>query len=238
MLINTFLHRLYMLDTTKWNYYYNLEGTLQVRANLVYTPRVSQDQKVFCMDFNRDEQYHIYPDENSNWTSDLLTDRFNKELKYHSIAKNVMPTLNIIDVDYANRRIFLEWFGNDFYMQGLEHNGYDNVLPDWKEQWIDRIITMRNNNFCKISLHPNSWVAKDNLLYPINWFFCLDKTDKPSSVRDYLIQISSGRQEKLSGIDLDRQFTPEELQFIAFESFRSNYPSELIDEVKARYVVR
>lgn len=224
-----------MIDLSDWKYYYNLEGTNPVRANLVYTPLVSPDNKTFCMSFNRDTRYHVYEEENKLWTDDMLTERFERELKYHSIMSKVMPTLKIKEVDYTSRKIFLEWFGDDFYMQSISKTGFDNVLPDWKEQWIDRIKTMRDNNIVKISLHPNSWVAHDNILYPFNWFFCLDSSEQPVTVRQYLCQISSNRQEKLAGLDLDRLFTPKELQYIAFNSFRSNYPAELIDKIVREY---
>lgn len=224
-----------MIDLSEWKYYYNLEGDTQVRANLVYTPLVSPDKTTFCMDFNRDTNYHIYSEENQLWTDNMLTDRFERELKYHSLMSKVMPTLRIKDVDYDNRRIFLEWFGDDFYMQSLNRGGFDNVLSNWQEQWIDRIQTMKNNNIVKISLHPNSWVAHNDVLYPLNWFFCIDKTEPPTTIRHYLCQISSNRQEKLAGLDLDKLLTPVEMQYIAFNSFKSNYPESLIDRILTEY---
>lgn len=224
-----------MIDLSEWKYYYNLEGDTQVRANLVYTPLVSPDKTTFCMDFNRDTNYHIYSEENQLWTDNMLTDRFERELKYHSLMSKVMPTLRIKDVDYDNRRIFLEWFGDDFYMQSLNRGGFDNVLSNWQEQWIDRIQTMKNNNIVKISLHPNSWVAHNDVLYPLNWFFCIDTTEPPTTIRHYLCQISSNRQEKLAGLDLDKHLTPVEMQFIAFNSFKSNYPESLIDRILTEY---
>ena len=231
-----------MLDLSNWSYYKNLEGDIAgehewVRANLVYTPYVSPDGNVFCMSFNRDPNYHIHEIENKDWTEELLEDRFRKELEFHQKASRVLPTLKILDIDYENRRIFLEWFGDDFYMQGLKSGGYDNVLPNWKDQWVNLIKNMWDLGIYKISLHPNSWVAHNGILYPFNWFFCYNESDPSITVRSLLIQISEGRQEKLNGVDLDTPYTPRQAQYIAFNSFRNNYPEDLIERILKEYGV-
>jgi hypothetical protein len=214
---------------TNWKYYYNIENTELIRANLVYTPLVSPDEKTFCMSFNRDIKYHWT--DNEPWTDDLLEDRFRKELKFHKLASTAMPTLDIIDVDETNRKIFFKWYGDDFYMLGVRNGGYDNVLPDWQEQWVDLIKKMQNIGIYKISLHPNSWAVNNGVLIPFNWFFCFEENDPPVTVRSHLMQISPGRQEKLAGVELDKFYNAKELQYIAFHSFRSNYPSDLIDTI-------
>ena len=150
-----------------WNYYYNLEGREQVCANLVYTPLVSADKKIFCMSFNRDPAYHK---NNNGWTEEILTERYNRELDFYILAKPVVPTLDIIDVDPSKRKIYLEWHGDDFYMQGVR-GGYDSVLSNWQEQWIACIRNMWSASITKMSLHPNSWISRDGELVPFNWFF-------------------------------------------------------------------
>jgi len=222
------------MNITDWNLYYNLEDTEYVRANLVYTPYVSPDNTTFCMSFNRDRAYHKNENENILWSEELLTDRFLKEIEFHKQASATIPTLQIKDIDHKERKIFLEWHGNDFYMQGLKEGGYNKVLPNWQEQWIALIEKMRAADIFKISLHPNSWVAHQGTLIPFNWFFCYRENDESVTLRSLLIQISSGRQEKLGTIDLDQLQSPRQLQQIAFNSFRHNYPTELIDDVLSK----
>ena len=221
-----------MTDISNWKYYYNLEGQESVRANLVYTPLVSPDGKTFCMDFNRQHGYHWKTTENVHWTEELLQQRFNTELKFHSLAHNCMKVLQTQDIDTDNRRIFLEWTGDDFLMQ-RQYNA--NVLPDWEEQWLDRLTTMWDNNIAKISIHPNSWTVKDEQLIPFNWFFCYPLDSKDITISSFMIQISAQRQEKLAdalhklGYNLTTPYTAKEIQKIALHSFRANYPTDLID---------
>jgi hypothetical protein len=218
-----------MTQLTNWDLYYNLEGEEYVRANLVYTPYISPDQRTLCMSFNRDIAYHKYPEENELWTEELLTDRFNKELEFHKLASTVMPTLKLLDVDTAGRKVFFEWHGDDFLMQGMKANGYENVLFDWQQQWQHRIEEMWSLGIYKISLHPNSWIAHDGQLIPFNWFFCYHKDSASVTLKSLLLQISSGRQEKLAGVSLDTLYTPTQLQTVAFNSFKHNYPTKLMD---------
>lgn len=221
-----------MTDISNWNYYYNWEVNQNVRANLVYTALVSPDKKTFCMDFNRQLGYHCFPEENALWTEDLLTQRFESELKFHTLASNHLPTLKIEDVDTVNRRIFLEWTGDDFLMQRM---GNENILPDWQDQWIENLTTMWDNNIAKISIHPNSWTVKDGQLVPLNWFFCYPLDGEKIKIRSIMIQISTQRKDKLAsalaqlGFDLDTPYTIKEIQTVALNSFRANYPAELID---------
>jgi hypothetical protein len=222
------------MDFSNWNYLYNWDGKQWHRANLVYTPYVSSDKKTLCMSFNRDRNYHTNDQENDVWSQELLTERFLREMKFYGIAsKNNIPTLKIIDTDEIKRHIFLEWYGEDFFMQGNE------VLPNWKEQWLQRINEMWAANIYKFSLHPNSWVAHDGVLIPFNWFFSFDKNET-IIIKDFLIQISSERQEKMQeflkslGFDMDSSYDPVILQALAFNSFRANYPEELINEALKR----
>jgi hypothetical protein len=223
--------------TDNWTFLYNLEGQEWVRSNLVYTPYVSPDKKTLCMSFNRDVNYHRWPEENKLWTNELLTDRFSREVTFHEIARKAsIPTLKIQDINVFKREIYIDWHGDDFLMQGINNGGYDKVLPNWQAQWLDRITEMKKAGIYKFSLHPNSWVAIDGVLTPYNWFFSFNKTDPKIKIRDLLIQISIDRQDKLQlmldhyKMDLDTPYDIPTLQLICFNSFRSNYPESLIDQ--------
>ncbi len=226
------------MNFSDWEYLYNWDGKEWHRANLVYTPYISPDKKIMCMSFHRDKNYHTSIDENNLWTEELLSERFNRELYFHSLAKNNdIPTLNIIDVNESRRQLYIEWFQNDFYTQGQMFNGYDNVLPNWKSQWISCIKKMWDAGILKFSLHPNSWVAIEDKLIPFNWFFSFERNEKPITIGSLLIQISMGRQEKLQEIlklynmNLESAYPLTDLQVLCFNSFRSNYSSDLIDTI-------
>ena len=229
------------MNLSNWSYLYNWDGSQWHRANLVYTPYISPDKKTLCMRFLRDPCYHLNVEENSSWTDQMLFDRFDREVRFHSLASTVMPTLPLLDIDYATHSLFFSWPGQDFYMQGINQGGYDNVLPNWQEQWIKRLQSMWQIGILKFSLHPNSWVVVNGELVPFNWFFCFNQNEPPISIRSVLIQISDTRQEKLQQLlatmqlDIDREYPIDFLQTLCFYSFKSNYPSELIDNILQKH---
>jgi hypothetical protein len=93
----------------------------------------------------------------------------------------------------------------------------------------------------KISLHPNSWTVKNGELIPFNWFYSYD-INETAIIRDMLKQISIARQEKMQielekfRLNLDTPYPIKELQVVAFNSFRSNYPNNLIDNIIQEHV--
>jgi hypothetical protein len=225
-----------MTDVTNWDLYWNYEQGDCYRANLVYSAYCSPDKKHFCQWFHRDNKYHRDEYENSLWTDELLEDRFRRELKYHERASKVMPVLDIVDIDEKARKVIYAWPGDDFLMQTFRLSR-EEVLPDWQEQWISLIEKMWSANITKLSLHPNSWTVRDGVLVPFNWFYCYDTDTGTDSFENMSIQISQGRKENVYpilerfNIDWEKQYPVKQLQLIAFNSFRNNYPSELIDRI-------
>ena len=225
-----------MAILTTWNLYYNLENQEQVRANLVYTPYVNLDGDTFCMSFNRDLKYHNDIKENTPWTDRELDDRFAREVKFRNLVEGHLPTLAIKKINPVNRTIQLEWHGDDFYMQALKAGSYEAVLPNWKEQWKECVLAMWKLGIRKMSLHPNSWTVKDGVLIPFNWFFCYENTDT-LTIKDVLIQISQGRQQKLFdflekyNMNIETPYSVNLLQELTLHSFRTNYPQDLIDDM-------
>jgi hypothetical protein len=185
--------------------------------------------------FNRDPNYHPDSVENSQWTTELLTDRFQKELLFYNRARTSMPVLELEDVDSLNRVIVLRWPGDDFLMQSYHAGSMESILPDWKEQWLSRIEEMWSLNITKLSLHPNSWTVRDGVLVPFNWFFCYNTDTDVDSFSNFAIQISSGRLDGLwkifetVGITFDGTYPVTKLQEAAFHSFKKNYPEDLMD---------
>lgn len=212
--------------------YYNINKQQRIRANLVYTPYVKDS--VFRMSFNRDPEYHFDQEQNKLFTEDILQDRFQREIRFHEKVKNLVPTLEILDVNESKRFIDIEWPSNDFYMLGLEQP-YDSILPDWKEQWLHIVRTLRSANISKFSLHPNSFVVRKNRLVPFNWFFCFGRNEV-TSIESVMCQISEHRAEQLApllskyNLNISDWLPAKEFERLGLESFRTHYPKELIDD--------
>lgn len=213
-------------------YLYNTENGELVRANLVYTPYISDN--LLTMSFNRDISYHNDIAENKYWTEEILSDRYLRELKMHSLSKSLVPVLPKISKNDSIREIQFRWSGIDFYEES--NHLFSPTISNWQEQWHTSLIKLWNNNIVKISLHPNSFCNIDNNLHWFNWFFSYNLDEEKISIDNVLIQISKERQLQLFKILKDLNINTSvprsyvELQALALLSFKKNYPESLINE--------
>lgn len=213
------------------------------RNNLIYTSLISQDKKVFVQWYHNDTDYH--KGQNQVVDSELMEEKWFREVNHLTQMRNSYPDLvpKILEIDLHKRKIFLEIDGVDFWqLSGPLKQDYDSVLPDWREQMFDIFKAHKSLGIYKYSLHPSSYFLVDGKLKSINYFFCYRDNDKEISLRSVMSHISESRQADLfpkmaaMGIDVDKPTAFKDIQQLAFESFKTNFPADFMDECKALYV--
>lgn len=225
-----------------FEYYYNdVPGKGFCRNNLIYTSLISKDKKIFCQWYHNDTEYHR--GQNQVIDPSLMDEKWKRELKYITLMNDFYPEHIpiILDIDLTKRKIFYAIDGDDFWQQSFA-KGYDEVLPDWREQMMDIFRAHRELGVYKYSLHPSSYFVVDGKLKSINYFFCYEDTDPQISLSSVMSHISEDRQADLfpkmsaMGIDVNKPTPFNDIQLLAFESFKTNFPSELMDQAKTLYV--
>jgi hypothetical protein len=213
------------------------------RNNLIYTSLISQDKKVFVQWYHNDTDYH--KGQNQVVDPELMEEKWFREVNHLTQMRNSYPDLvpKILEIDLHKRKIFLEIDGVDFWqLSGPLKQDYDSVLPDWREQMFDIFKAHRSLGIYKYSLHPSSYFLVDGKLKSINYFFCYKDHDKEISLRSVMSHISESRQADLfpkmaaMGIDVDKPTAFKDIQQLAFESFKTNFPADFMDECKTLYV--
>lgn len=226
-----------------YNYYYNnVPGEGQSRNNLIYTSMISEDQKVFLQWYFNDTDYH--KGENEIVDPLLMDEKFQRELRFLKEMQSHNPDMvpKILDVDIAERKIYLEIDGVDFWNRAkCDQRNYDDVLPDWQNQMLKIIKAHRDLGWYKYSMHPSSYFVVNGKLKSINYFFCYHENEGPISIADHSSHIHSNRQrimkeqiEKL-GLSWHKPESLKLLQYLCFESFRTNYPNDFINLAKEIY---
>ncbi len=213
------------------------------RNNLIYTSLISQDKKVFVQWYHNDTDYH--KGQNQVVDPELMEEKWFREVNHLTQMRNSYPDLvpKILEIDLHKRKIFLEIDGVDFWqLSGPLKQDYDSVLPNWREQMFDIFKAHKSLGIYKYSLHPSSYFLVDGKLKSINYFFCYRDHDKEISLRSVMSHISESRQADLfpkmaaMGIDVDKPTAFKDIQQLAFESFKTNFPADFMDECKALYV--
>jgi hypothetical protein len=224
-------------------YYNNVPGKGLCRNNLIYTSLINKSKTVFCQHYVNDNDYH--KDQNQVVDSILMEEKWLREVNYITQMRNKYPALipTITNIDLSQRKMFFKIQGVDFWQQTLDNNcSYDDVLPDWRKQMMDIFKAHLALGIYKYSLHPSSYFIVDGQLKSINYFFCYNNSSDPISLRSVMSHISEDRQADLFpkmlalGIDVDAPTPHDQIQQLAFESFKTNFPADFMDECKQLYV--
>lgn len=229
---------------TEFEYYYNdVPGKGLCRNNLIYTSLISRDHKTFCQWYHNDTAYH----QGQNQVVDpaLMEEKWHRETTFliEMYWKYPDHVPRILEIDHKERKLYLEIDGYDFWQKaGPVEQDYDSVLPNWREQMMRIFIAHKSLGIYKYSLHPSSYFVVKGKLKSINYFFCYKDNDPKISLRSVMSHISEDRQKDLfpkmssMGIDIDNLTSFKEIQLLAFESFKTNFPSDFMDEAKLLYV--
>jgi len=228
---------------TEFEYYYNnVPGKGLCRNNLIYTSLINESKTIFCQHYVNDADYH--KGQNQVVDPNLMEEKWLREVNYITQMRNKYPALvpEITNIDLFQRKIFLKIQGVDFWQQTLDNNcSYDDVLPNWQDQMLDIFKAHRALGIYKYSLHPSSYFIVDGQLKSINYFFCYNNSSAPISLRSVMSHISEDRQADLfpkmaaMGIDVDALTPHDQIQQLAFESFKTNFPADFMDEAKKIY---
>jgi len=224
-------------------YYNNVPGKGLCRNNLIYTSFINKERTVFCQRYHNDTDYHR--GQNQVVDPSLMEEKWLREVNYITQMRNVYPDLvpRILNIKLQERELYFEIQGVDFWQQTLDNNcSYDDILPDWREQMLDIFKAHKSLGIYKYSLHPSSYFIVDGQLKSINYFFCYNNLSAPISLRSVMSHISEDRQADLfpkmaaMGINVDAPTPHSQIQQLAFESFKTNFPTDFMDECKKLYV--
>jgi hypothetical protein len=230
--------------TAEFEYYYNdVPGKGLCRNNLIYTSFISKDRKTFCQWYHNDTEYHR--GQNQIVDADLMEEKWLREITFITEMASNYPNMvpKILEINYEEKKLYLEIDGYDFWQRAdpVKQN-YDSILPDWRDQMMKIFIAHKSLGIYKYSLHPSSYFIVDGNLKSINYFFCYKDSDISISLKSVMSHISKDRRADLfpkmlsMGIDVNAATPFKEIQILAFESFKTNFPEDFMEEAKKLYV--
>jgi len=228
---------------TKFEYYYNnVPNKGLCRNNLIYTSLISKDKKTFCQWYYNDTGYHH--GHNQIIDQELMEEKWLREVNYITQMRNSYPDLvpNITHIDFTHHKLYFEIDGPDMWeLAGCTGTDYSNVVPDWDTQMLDIFKAHKKLGLYKYSLHPSSYFVVDGKLKSMNYFFTYSNNDANISLRSVMSHISEERQVDLfpkmiaAGIDVDAPTPHKEIQLLAFESFKTNFREDIMEQAKDIY---
>jgi hypothetical protein len=220
-------------------YYNNVPKKPPTRNNLIYTSLISEDQKTFVQWYYNDTKYH--KDQNEIVDPAKMEEKWDREVRYLTLMATHYSTLvpKIIDIDYLQRKIYLEIDGVDFWNRAnCTIENYNLVLSNWQDQMCNIIQAHKLLGLHKYSMHPSSYFLIDGKLKSINYFFTYHQDEPHISIEEVESHIHSDRQAEmrkhLATLDIEWN-TPQPwniMDQLCWESFGNVYPKDFIKRIK------
>jgi len=199
---------------------------------------ISKDKKTFVQWYHNDTVYH--QGQNEVVDAEIMEEKWNRELIFLKKMNESYPMHIplILDIDYLEKKIYLEIDGQDFWEKSnCSLENYNNVLSDWDDQMCDIIKAHKTLGIFKYSMHPSSYFVIDGKLKSINYFFAYDKNEPNFSIKDVESHIYSTRQTEIKknikqlGIEWDVPQSFSTMEKLCWFSFKTNYPETFINRV-------
>jgi hypothetical protein len=166
------------MNTTNWTpfYKYDNNGTYGAMSQQTYEPLVSPDGKTFCANYDWQNQYQrVWQPDRVGYTQDVVEYFFNKEAEYATRFKDKPYSPDIIDIDYANKRIFYNWGAS---CNVLLYSGEGSMPMNWREQVFNMLLDAYNNGVYKLTMYPHCfYVDASDQLRTIDWYGCVEVAD-------------------------------------------------------------
>jgi len=220
-----------------YEYYYNdVPGMGLTRNNLIYTSLINKEKTMFVQWYYNDTGYHF--GQNEVVDPAKMNEKWEREVKYLKLMTDHFPqhVPKIYRIDYAEKKIFLQVDGTDFWNQAAcDQKNYNAVLPNWQEQMLEIIQAHKSLGLHKYSMHPSSYFIVNGKLKSINYFFTYHKDEDIISIKEVESHIHSNRQAEMKkhlatlGIEWNKPQPWTVMDKLCWNSFRTNYPEDFIE---------
>lgn len=165
------------MNLSQWTPYYKIDPKENrlVRSNMLYTPLVNPEGNIFCMNWDYQNEYQTKHGHRKDFTSELITFFFEREIKYLTIFSNYKWAPKLLDIDTDNKQIFFEWPGetcNNIVYTGRNLNDY---CVNWQEQLQGIITDIVNAGYYKLSLYPHCHFIQNGTVRAFDFYGCVER---------------------------------------------------------------
>jgi hypothetical protein len=169
-----------------WNPYLKLSSTgIPCMAQQTYEPLVSDDGKTFCKNYSFPNEYQYMDNKDRPlYTKEVVDWFFQNELAFIEYFKDKPYAPEVTDIDYANQKIYLKWYGKSCNQIIYGEESWPKEL--WRKQIRDIIIDQYDEGVYKLTMYPHCHYIDDNdNMRAIDWYGCVP-VDEPFIEEKYM----------------------------------------------------
>jgi hypothetical protein len=147
-----------------------------------------------------------YIRDNSNIISEEIIEYFfARELKYIEVFKGRKWAPNVIDINYTEKKIFIEWNNNTINHIFFDPSkSLDVECPDWKDQLFYILDDITTSGYYKMALYPHCFFIDNNkCIKTFDFYSCLEISERylPRKMLEGIIGVDSTNRFNDSTVD-------------------------------------
>ena len=166
------------MDIKDWTPFWKIDADDRTRcmSQQTYEPLISPDGKTFCANYDVNNLYQRHEDaERPLYTEEVVDYFFNKEVEYAKRFNTKPYGSEIVEIDYANKRIFYKWGKS---CNELLYGDLGDMPMNWKEQVFNMLLDAYNEGVYKLTMYPHCfYVDYGDQLRTIDWYGCVEVAD-------------------------------------------------------------
>lgn len=165
------------LNCEEYLYKYDFDESKNLKlcsTNGLYSPKISSDKQILCMDWNQNFFYHKKPCDQK-----IIDYFFNREAATLNIFQNKSWCPKILEIDYTKKKIFIKYNGMSLNHLLFKEKNLDFIFKNWKEQLRLIVKDIEDSGFYKIALYPHCFYLDiENNIKTIDYYSCISKQEE------------------------------------------------------------
>jgi hypothetical protein len=153
------------------------------------------------------------------YPQDLVTSSFEREYRYLQKLSDYKWCPEVIQYDYANRKIYFKWYGNTCE---------EKLSANWKDQLETIVRDLAEQHIYKPSFYTKFFYIDDNdNMRAYAFYSASDRSEQPISMDFYRPILNTDRAMLIETLEVDGKLDMGILQWHAFNSY-IKWPEDLL----------
>lgn len=183
--------------TTNWKWYLSLspDKVSPAYTGAIYEPLLNEDGSILCMNFNN-SAYRT-----KEASEELLNACFEREVKFLTLFQKYDWCARLLEVDYANRKVFISWNGDCCEKMIRRGDNISDYCSNWEEQLETIVRDIRSESIYKITMYPcYHYVDKNKDLKAFGFYTTCSYEEQPIAIDLYRPILNDERSKYIDTI--------------------------------------
>ncbi len=159
-----------------WSPYLKFDdrGEFRCMSQQTYEPLINPEGNVFCANYDWQNKYQRQQGQRPAYTEQVVDFFWNKGVESLLTYKDKPYAPELIDIDYANKRIFFKWYGKSCNELIFTREKLESRCPDWKDQIARILLDLYQSGSYKLTMYSHCHMIDNHgQMRGFDWYGCV-----------------------------------------------------------------